>query len=74
MLCSFRDASGTRDPDHLETFFQALATDADAGSDNPMGIPASVYRANAERADKVLEAPEINVRGGQDSAPRTPAV
>jgi hypothetical protein len=35
---------------------QALATDADSGADNPMGIPASVYRAAAERADKVLEA------------------
>jgi len=40
---------------------QALATDADSGADNPMGIPASVYRANAEQADKALD-------GGADTS------
>lgn len=34
---------------------QALETNADAGADNPMGVPESVYRANAEAADKALE-------------------
>ena len=37
---------------------QKLAGDADSGADNPMGIPESVYRANADEADKALDTVE----------------
>jgi hypothetical protein len=34
---------------------QALAADSDSGADNPMGIPESIYRANADETNKALE-------------------
>src|SRR5262245_53137661 len=33
---------------------KALAANAD-GADNPMGVPESIYRANAEDADRALQ-------------------
>jgi hypothetical protein len=35
----------------------ALAADDDSGDDNPMGIPASIYRKNAEDADRETDQP-----------------